>query len=160
MQEVSWKKQLPRRSRKRIYIVVKERVQRVLDNHIKLRPQTVDRSEEAYTASGLLVARYVRDSPPDWICGVEKGDSCVRGRFDLVKLHHSLKSPLCLRVSIMFPARVVKRDEIRSRQYSSPEYVQKNMKTYLWRLWIRIRHKLTRESQQLELNLWTRRTKR
>jgi len=35
-----------------------------------------------------------------------------------------------------------------------------NMKAYLRRLWQRLRHKFTGDSRQLELNLWTRRTRR
>jgi hypothetical protein len=40
------------------------------------------------------------------------------------------------------------------------EYVHMNMKTYFRRLWARLRHKFAPESQQLELSLWTRRTRR
>jgi len=38
---------------RKIGIVVRERVQRILDNHMKLDRLTLDRSEEAYTAFGL-----------------------------------------------------------------------------------------------------------
>jgi hypothetical protein len=37
------------------------------------------------------------------------------------------------------------------------EYVHANMKADFWRLWT---HKFAGDSQQLELNLWTRRTGR
>jgi hypothetical protein len=40
------------------------------------------------------------------------------------------------------------------------EYVHVNMKTRLLRFWARISRKLARKPQQLELNLWTRRSTR
>src|SRR5215469_6697993 len=39
------------------------------------------------------------------------------------------------------------------------EYVRMNIKTHFRRLWARLRQKFTREPRQLELNLWSRRSK-
>jgi hypothetical protein len=50
--------------------------------------------------------------------------------------------------------------KIRSGQRFGAEYVRMNMKAYFLRLWARLRHKFTGESEQLEFNLWTRRTRR
>jgi hypothetical protein len=47
-----------------------------------------------------------------------------------------------------------------SGQHFSPEYVHLNMKTLLLRFWARISRKLTGKPQQMELNLWTRRSRR
>jgi hypothetical protein len=43
---------------------------------------------------------------------------------------------------------------------SGPGYVRLNMKALFLRLWARMSRKLTRKPQQLELNLWSRRTRR
>jgi hypothetical protein len=47
-----------------------------------------------------------------------------------------------------------------SGQHSGFKYVRMNMKTLLFRFWARISRNLTRKPQQLELNLWTRRSRR
>jgi hypothetical protein len=59
-----------------------------------------------------------------------------------VKRHHVSEASFCL------------------DSFRRAKYVHMNMKAYFRRLWARLRHKFTDESEQLELNLWTRRSKR
>src|SRR5215467_4638068 len=54
-----------------------------------------------------------------------------------------------------------KRVEIRSRQGSrNADYVHMNITAHFRRLWARLRHKFRGDSEQLELNLWTRSSRR